>query len=417
MQIGTRSWIVAAALVGAAAAVLPRIHFWPASSTAPEMTIAEPAVGMPGAPATSADGLRRRVDDMEARLRQRPDDAGAAVLLADALLRQARATTDGRPANRAADVLSAVLKEHPAQYDALRMLGAIHLSRHRFRDALAVARRGRDMRPGDAWNYGVMGDALLELGEYDEAFAAFDRMAALRPTADAYARVSYARELTGDLDGALAAMRLAESATSAHDLEAKAWYAAHVAELDFRAGRIDAAERGYRYAAYLFPQYPYAMTGLGKVKQARGDMNVALDIYLDQMTRTPSLDLAARIGDLYRKRGDWTAAEHYYDLAEQLAGPALAQTEANLALFMAERDRKLPEALAIAQRVSAERSDIFTNDALAWTLYKSGRVREAAEASRRSLRTGTRDERILAHAAAIRGGARTPNAVPAPAAP
>src|SRR5581483_638970 len=154
-------------------------------------------------------------------LRQHPDDVGAAALLADALLRQARATSDGRPANRAADVLSAVLKEHPAQYDALRMLGAIQLSRHRFRDALASARRARDMRPEDAWNYGVMGDALLELGEYDAAFDAFDRMSSLRPTADAYARISYARELRGDLDGALEAMRLAESATSAHDLEAK----------------------------------------------------------------------------------------------------------------------------------------------------------------------------------------------------
>jgi tetratricopeptide (TPR) repeat protein len=353
---------------------------------------------------------------MEARLRERPDDVGAAVRLADALLRQARATTDGRPANRAADVLSAVLNEHPAQYDALRMLGAIQLSRHRFRDALASARRARDQRPSDAWNYGVMGDALVELGEYDEAFEAFDRMSALRPNADAYARVSYARELKGDLDGALEAMRLAESATSAPDLEAKAWYAAQVGELELRTGRIETAERAFRYAAYLFPQYPHAMIGLGKTKQARGDAQGALDIYVDQMKRTPTLDLAARIGDVYRARGESTAAERYYDLAEQLAGPAIAQTEANLALFLAERDRKLPEALAIAQRVSGERRDIFTNDALAWTLYKSGRVREAVGASRLSLRTGTRDERILAHAAAIRGAAMA-TVAPAPALP
>src|SRR5262245_9655151 len=110
-----------------------------------------PGVGMPGAPPTAAAGLRDRIGDMEERLRHEPRDIGAAVLLADALLRQARATNDGRPANRAARVLETALKETPAQYDALRMLGAIYLSQHRFRDALASARRARDLRSEDAW--------------------------------------------------------------------------------------------------------------------------------------------------------------------------------------------------------------------------------------------------------------------------
>src|SRR5260370_8551346 len=91
-----------------------------------------PGVGMPGAPPTSSDGLRRRISDMESRLRAQPTDTGAAVLLSDALLRQARATNDGRPANRAGEVLQAVLKEHPGPYHALRILGALDLSPHPF---------------------------------------------------------------------------------------------------------------------------------------------------------------------------------------------------------------------------------------------------------------------------------------------
>jgi hypothetical protein len=35
-------------------------------------------------------------------------------------------------------------------------------------------------------------------------------------------------------------------------------------------------------------------------------------------------------------------------------------------LFLAERDRKLTDALAIAKAVAATRHDIFTEDALAW---------------------------------------------------
>jgi tetratricopeptide (TPR) repeat protein len=238
-------WIAVAIVAGLAAGVASHQMSRHADRGDEPLTIG-PQAGMPGAPPTSADGLRQRVSDMERRLQEHPQDAGAAVLLADALLRQARATTDGRPANRAAQVLTSALKATPSQYDALRMLGAIYLSQHRFREALDLGRRARDLRPNDAWNYGVMGDALIELGEYDQAFETFDTMVSMRPSATAYARVAYGRELRGDLEGALTAMRLAEQATAVQDLEAQAWYVAQVGELYLRMGKLDDAEREFR---------------------------------------------------------------------------------------------------------------------------------------------------------------------------
>jgi tetratricopeptide (TPR) repeat protein len=392
--------VAVAILAGIVAAGVP--HLIPNDSRRDETITIGPGVGMPGAPPTSADALRQRIGDMEDRLRREPRDIGAAVLLADALLREARATNDGRPANRAAAVLEKALKETPAQYDALRMLGAIYLSQHRFRDALASARRARDLRPEDAWNYGVMGDALIELGEYDKAFEAFDTMVTMRPSAAAYARIAYARELQGDIGGALQAMVLAGHATPVNDPEAQAWYAAQIGELYLKMGKLAEADRQFRRAEFLFPAYPLAAVGRGKVKAARGDRDGALAIYLEQLKRTPTLDLAARAGDLYAERGDAEKAEHYYQLAEDLAGPAVAQTEANLALFLAERDRKLPQAVAIARAVAATRDDIFTDDALAWACYKAGRLDEALAASERALRTGTRDQRLRSHAEQIR---------------
>jgi hypothetical protein len=88
-------------------------------------------------------------------------------------------------------------------------------------------------------------------------------------------------------------------------------------------------------------------------------------------------------------------------LAEDVAGPGIAQTEANLALFWAEHDRRVPEAVKIAESVASARRDIFTEDALAWAYYKAGRLDDAFAASQRALRTGTRDERIRSHAAQI----------------
>ena len=394
-------WIVAAALIGVVAAVVPRLNGGGTPDAMEPASIAPP-VGMPGAPPTSPDGLRQRIGEMENRLRDRPLDAGAAVLLADALLRQSRVTGDGRLPARAGSLLTSALKDTPGHYDALRLLGATYLSQHRFRDALETGRRARDLRPDDAWNYGVIGDASLELGEYGDAFAAFDKMVALRPGAAAYARVAYARELQGNLTGALQAMEMARQATTAHDPEAQSWYGAQAGDLLLRMEQLPEAEREYRRAAFVFANHPFAMIGQGKVTAARGDREGALAIFLDQFARTPTLDLAARIGDLYAEGGKAAEAERYYQLAEEIAGPAIAQTEAALALFLAEHDRKLPEAVKIAEAVAAVRHDIFTDDALAWAYYKTGRLDDAFSASQRALRTGTRDERVLAHAAAIR---------------
>jgi len=407
-------WIVAAILTAAMAAILPHVRWRETRDPAEPMSIA-PAVGMPGAPTTSAEGLARRISEMEKRLQETPRDNGAAVLLADALLRQSRVTGDGRLPARAGSLLTSVLKDTPGHYDALRMLGAVYLSQHRFRDAQEVGRRARDLRPSDAWNYGVIGDAAIELGEYEDAFAAFDQMVSIRPSAAGYARVAYARELRGNLTGALQAMQMAGQATSAQDPEARAWYAAQAGELYLRMGHLEDAEREYRRAAFLFPNHPFAIIGQGKVEAARGNREGARAIFLEQFHRIPTLDLAARIGDLYAQGGDSAEAERYYQLGEELAGPGIAQTEANLALFLAEHNRKLPESVTIAESVAATRHDIFTQDALAWAYYKTGRLDKALAASRRALRTGTRDERILSHAAAIRAAlGKAVTAAPAP---
>jgi tetratricopeptide (TPR) repeat protein len=396
MKGRTALWLV----LSAAAALAPYAS-WRSTPEATKSRMA-PVMGMPGAPPTSVDGLRRRIDEMETMLKERPNDTAASLLLADALLRQARVTADGRLANRAENLLAGILKETPGHYDALRLLATVYLSQHRFKDALEAGQRARDMRPADAWNYGVIGDASIELGNYDAAFDAFNTMMKMRPNAAAYARVAYARELKGNLRGALQAMEMAVQATTSHDPEAQAWYMSHVGELHLRMGNLDEADREFRRAAFVFPDYPFAVVGQGTVFAARGNRSAAMAAFSDQFARTPTLDLAARIGDLHAANGNHVDAERFYQLAEDLAGPAMVQTEAALALFLAERDRKLDEAVKIAESVSRNRHDIFTDDAVAWTYYKTGRFDEASAASKRALRTGTKDETILAHAAAIR---------------
>ena len=98
-------------------------------------------------------------------------------------------------------------------------LGSLALTQHQFRRALARGREARSLAPFSARPLGIVGDALLELGRYDVAFAAFERMNALEPNLASYARIAYARELIGDLPGAVRAMRLAVDASAGLDVD------------------------------------------------------------------------------------------------------------------------------------------------------------------------------------------------------
>lgn len=361
---------------------------------------AAPPIGTPGAPTTSRENLAQRIEEMDARLKTHPDDAGARLALADALLRQTRVTGKAGLAMRAEKTLTDLLRDDPASYDANRLLGALYLSQHRFRDAVRVGEKNRAARPYDPVNYGVIGDARLELGEYDEAFAAFDRMMALRPSAASYARVAYARELQGNLDAALESMQLAVTATSPTDPEGLAWAQSQVGDLYLQLGRVREAKAAYTAASHAFPGHPFAVVGYAKVIAREGDMTGAIELLRGLSEKSPTPDVFAQLGDLLARQGYQRAAELQWALAEA-TWRSDAPEPKNLARFLADHDRKIGEAVTIAESAAADRHDIFTDDALAWAYFKAGRIADAKTAIARALRTGTKDASIRAHASAI----------------
>jgi tetratricopeptide (TPR) repeat protein len=334
------------------------------------------------------------------RLRQRPTDADAAMMLADALMRQARVTGNAGLARGAEQALVRVLRDEPLDYGARRMLATVYLSEHRFRDAIREAERLRDERPRDDWNYGVIGDGHLELGEHDAAFAAFQRMIDLRPTAGAYARAAYALELRGRLDAALEAMRLSTDATAPNDPESIAWHHAQMGDLHRNMGRLKDAAFEYAWADHSFPGHPFARIGMARIKEADGDLRGAAAAYEQLMSTAPTPDVAEKLGDLYTALDRPIDAARQYALAEagwrdDAPQPAL------LARFLAEHGRSLDEAVRLAEGAAADRHDIVTEDALAWCYFKAGRLTDAAAAIEKARRTGTHDRSILFHAAAI----------------
>jgi len=356
-------------------------------------------------PTVTRSTSRAELDATIASNRQKvagnPGDGAAAVQLADALMRAARVKGDASLAIEAERVLRATLQHSSSDYLARRMLSVVYLSQHRFAEALAEAQTAQTLRPKDAWNYAIAGDALLELGRYDEAFDSFDQVMEHRPDSGAYARVAYARELQGDLEGALRLMQMSAEATSRQDVEGMAWTHAQIGNLYLLQGRFDDAEREFNHADFIFPSHPYAMNGRVRLLIARHRYAEALD--LSRRVPTTPETLATQ-GDLLTRLGHLDDAEKLYREAEAVEREGWKQEQPQpgaLARFLAERGRNIPEAIALAERAAAEREDVVTMDALAWSYFKGGRVADAASAIQRATRLGTVDPRIRCHASAI----------------
>ncbi|MGI8884778.1 MAG: tetratricopeptide repeat protein [Pyrinomonadaceae bacterium] len=132
-------------------------------------------------------------------------------------------------------------------------------------------------------------------------------------------------------------------------------------------------------------------------------MENAVALYKSAVERTPSPEYIAPLGDLYAKLGRPDEARQQYEQVEfiEKMGASAGTYTNQLALFWANHDMRLDDALAAAMSERAARNDIYTADILAWCFYKKGRFAEAKIAIDEALRLGTREPRLLYHAGMI----------------
>jgi len=339
------------------------------------------------------------VSQLQDRLRADPRDARGYALLGLAYQQRARETGDPTYYPRSERALRRALRLAPADAVSVGGLGSLALSRHRFREALALGRRALRFAPGSARTYGVIGDSLVELGRYDEAFRAFDTMAQLRPSLAAYARVSYARELLGRPQDAIAAMRLAVEA-AANQPEATAWARVQLGKLYWSTGQLGPAAREYRSALAAFPGYAYAFDALAQVEAARGHTRRAIGLETRAVDAIPLPQFVGLLGDLYGAHGQRAQARRQYALIGVIQRLLVAngvRTDLETALFDVDHGIRLRHAVALARAARADRPSIDGDDVLAWALARNRRCGEAAAYSRRALRLGTQDALKLFH--------------------
>src|SRR5580700_5568356 len=121
----------------------------------------------------------------------KPDDLHYQNLLAGAYIQKMRETTDFGYIDRAEKLVTHTLGAEGNNYEALRLRSEIGLERHHFTEVAAFSREMIRIAPDDAWNWGTLGDALMKLGQYDDAADAYQKMMSLRPNQSSYNRASY----------------------------------------------------------------------------------------------------------------------------------------------------------------------------------------------------------------------------------
>ncbi len=361
------------------------------------------------APPARLSPAEQRVAWARQMIAQHPDSAPAWNELAGALARRARETSDPNNYVEAEKALAESFRLAPDNFEARKLRVWLRLGRHEFAAARAEAEDLNRLVPDDVQVYGLLVDANVELGDYAAAEKAAQWMLDLRPGSLAgLTRGAYLRELFGDLDGALDFMRGAYQRTPAAETEDRAWLLTQMGHLERLRGNLEAAEGLLGLALELFPSYHYALAQQAQVRAAQGRHGDAVALLRRHYDAAPHPENLFLLAEALDKAGDTDEASRAFARFEEEAlkevhGADNANRE--LVLYYADHADRPEEALWVAEHEFARRRDVFTRDAYAWALAANGRWDEARREIQGVLAVGTRNPRILSHAALIAGRA------------
>ena len=356
-------------------------------------------------PSSEFLNAKQSVEYYETEIRRKPKVVKNYVDLANVFLQEARVTGDHHEyIPQAQEMIDEALNLEPENFEAVLAKASIMLTLHQFSEAKRLAQIAIAQNSYSAFAHGVLVDAHTELGEYDEAVHASDKMLGLRPDLRSYARASYLRELHGDNAGAIAAMRMAVDA-GVPAQESRAWVLYHLGLLYAQAGKLDTAAYIFNGTLEERPNYAYALSGLAQINAARQNYKEALRLLKLAHAATPEHVFLEQLADTYRlagdaRRADSTAQEVLKTFGQHEHGGWNINRE--FAMFCARHNLNLSAALKRAEaEYQARPNNIEVQETYAWLLYKNERAAEALPLITAALRLKTQRSTLSYHAGMI----------------
>jgi tetratricopeptide (TPR) repeat protein len=285
----------------------------------------------------------------------------------------------------------------PRSADALLLRGYALQNLHHFKEAEPLARE-LVTRRGRAFDYGLLGDVLMEQGKLDDATTAYQQMADIKPDLHAYTRAAHMRWLKGDLEGAIEVMRMAVQAASPRDAESGAWVCTRMALYQLQNGDFEKCRQHCDAALDFQKNYPPALAARGRLLLAREKFSEAVESLTLAVKLNPLPEYQWALAEALRAANRVSEAEK---VERELNSRGATEDPRSYSLYLATRGENASTALRLAEMELQTRADIFTHDVLAISLAANGRWSGAESEALLALREGTQDARLFLHAGIV----------------
>lgn len=244
--------------------------------------------------------------ELSQKILNNSSDYKSRLQLAQLFMLEARATGEhGHYYPATLHILEGILSEKPEDdvvFGAASLKASVLLSLHQFQEAKETAEYAISLNGYNALIYGSLVDANVELGDYEEAVKMSDKMNAIRPDLRSYSRVSYLREIYGDLDGAIEAMtRAADSGYPGY--EETAWCRLTLGNLYEQRGDIATAKAQYERILQERPEYPFAIAALAGIAQKEDNPQLAESLLKEAIDIIPEVSFYVDLAELYDGQG------------------------------------------------------------------------------------------------------------------
>ena len=355
--------------------------------------------------------IKKATEKMTAAIEANPYDKKSLITLCNLMVMEGRATGNYTYYDMAAmKYINDVLSIEPNNFEALTLKALVQLSQHHFADGLATAETARQINPYNAFVYGILVDGNVEMGRYDSAVAAAEKMMSIRPDLRSYARASYLREIHGDYPGAIEAMQMAVDAGSPGD-EATEWSRVQLGHLYENTGDLKNAAMQYNFAYNERPGYPYPLAGLARIAIAEKDYNKAVAYYQQADSIVNNSTFKEELATAYKLAGRNGEATTLMNAAikEMATNAKAALTDESIGHYSdkelaeiyartGDYEKALEHALAEYNR---RPENIDVNETLAWAYYNKGDLTKAVQYIKVAHKTNSQNPTLLCHTGLI----------------
>ena len=348
---------------------------------------------------------KNNVDKLLVKLKINPADTKSALALANAYIMEARASGNIAYYDKAAmKTVDAILLKDANNYEALMLRSLLQLSQHHFADGLATAQAAVSINPNSAFVYGLLVDANIEMGHYDSALDAADKMITIRPDLRSYSRIAYLREIYGDYRGAIDAMKLAVAAGLTGE-ESTEWCRVQLARLYENTGDKEKAYFQYQLSLAARPGYAYAFAGLGRIASAEEKYDSAIHYFEQAADLVSDLGIREYLAIAYKNAGRIDKAnalnkivinEMNRNARAGINDPTIGHySDKELAYAYLQNndyDKAMEHALAEYNR---RPKNIDVNETIAWVYYKRNEFAKALPYVEAAMVTNSRSPQLL----------------------